>query len=114
MFVIVQNFDELPAESRTTAIPSRISMAMRNAGVAITLTSLTDIIVFAVGASTVTKKIKVKHRNNLIRSYNQYISQGLTCAEVVLHLLRRWHLPALRSAEHRLCRSPDQGRAADR
>ena len=51
MFVIVQSFDNLKAESRD--IPELVGATMRRAGVAITVTSLTDVLVFVVGSTTV-------------------------------------------------------------
>ena len=68
MFVIMQCYDNLtPAERweckitltpcslyrSSKDIPSTVSLTMRRAGVAITVTSLTDFMVFAIGSSTV-------------------------------------------------------------
>ena len=54
MFVIMQCFDNLsPAERSLQDIPSAVSLTMRRAGVAITVTSLTDFMVFIIGATTV-------------------------------------------------------------
>ena len=54
MFVIMQCFDNLSSEERSLDdIPKAISMTMRRAGVAITVTSLTDFMVFAIGSTTV-------------------------------------------------------------
>ena len=54
MFVIMQCFDNLtPAERSLDDIPSAVSLTMRRAGVAITVTSLTDFMVFVIGATTV-------------------------------------------------------------
>ncbi len=56
MFVIMQSFDNLkPSEKRAGDNPHNIGMAMKHAGVAITVTSITDVVVFGVGASTVRK-----------------------------------------------------------
>lgn len=54
MFVIVQALDSVDAKILNKA-PVHIQMAhaMRSAGVSITVTSLTDILAFAVGTSTV-------------------------------------------------------------
>lgn len=53
MFVIVQSLDNLKPEERQVGnIPQNIGQTMKHAGVAITVTSITDIVVFAVGAST--------------------------------------------------------------
>ena len=54
MFVIMQCFDNLsPGERDLEDIPSAVSLTMRRAGVAITVTSLTDFMVFVIGATTV-------------------------------------------------------------
>ena len=54
MFVIMQCYDNLsPEEKSSPDIPSRVALTMRRAGVAITVTSITDFMVFAIGASTV-------------------------------------------------------------
>merc|ERR1719244_2127457 len=53
MFVIMQCFDNLTPEERGKDISETISLTMRRAGVAITVTSLTDFMVFAIGSTTV-------------------------------------------------------------
>lgn len=55
MFVIVQCLTNLEQSSSTTqmSITEKIGQTMRNAGTAITVTSLTDVVVFAVGSTTV-------------------------------------------------------------
>jgi predicted RND superfamily exporter protein len=55
MFVIMQSLDNLdePQETKFQNIPRTIGQTMKYAGVAITVTSVTDIVVFAVGSSTV-------------------------------------------------------------
>ena len=54
MFVIMQCFENLSPEERDLSnIPASISLTMRRAGVAVTVTSLTDFMVFAIGSTTV-------------------------------------------------------------
>ncbi|CAL4069038.1 unnamed protein product, partial [Meganyctiphanes norvegica] len=53
MFVIMQSMRNLPPEDADLPLPQRMGSAMRHAGVAITVTSLTDFAAFAIGASTV-------------------------------------------------------------
>ena len=54
MFVIMQAFDNLnPSEKKSGDDAFNIGLAMRHAGVAITVTSLTDFLAFAVGGTTV-------------------------------------------------------------
>ena len=56
MFVIMQSLDNLkPNERKENNIPQNIGQTMKHAGVAITVTSITDIVVFAVGSSTVSR-----------------------------------------------------------
>ncbi len=50
MFVIVQNFDNLGRRYKT--LEEKIGHALKHAGVAISITTLTDVMAFAVGAST--------------------------------------------------------------
>lgn len=52
MFVIVQCLDNLDKQGDED-ISYLVSMTMKHAGVAITITSITDVIVFAIGASSV-------------------------------------------------------------
>ncbi len=51
MFVIAQNFDNL--EASDLPLEKKMGVGLRHAGMAITITTLTDILAFAVGASTV-------------------------------------------------------------
>jgi Niemann-Pick C1 protein len=54
MFVIVKCLDNLTEEQVSSlSIPERIGVAMKHAGVAITVTSLTNVCAFGVGAVTV-------------------------------------------------------------
>ena len=53
MFVIMQAFDNLDKEEREQELGRRFGQTMRHAGVAITITSLTDLLAFAIGATTV-------------------------------------------------------------
>jgi Niemann-Pick C1 protein len=56
MFVILQCWNNLYPSSLTKhklSLPERMGTAMKHAGVSITVTSLTDIAAFGVGASTV-------------------------------------------------------------
>jgi len=52
MFVIMQCYDNL-GQQKTSDVVVNIGLTMRHAGVAITVTSFTDFIVFALGATTV-------------------------------------------------------------
>ena len=60
MFVIVQCLDNLRSkrEHDTWTREQKIGHALRHAGVSITVTSATDVVVFAVGAVTVSNQIK--------------------------------------------------------
>ncbi len=54
MFVIVQCMNNLPKlETTGRSVEERIAITMRHAGVAISVTSLTDVLAFSVGAITV-------------------------------------------------------------
>ena len=53
MFVIVQALDHLPESTKNKPIPERIGVTLRDAGLSITVTSLTDMMAFGIGATTV-------------------------------------------------------------
>lgn len=52
MFVIIQALDNLSNEEKQLPIPERMARALKHAGVSITVTSVTDIAAFAIGATT--------------------------------------------------------------
>lgn len=56
MFVIVQSWNNLSADDKTTALHEKFAKTMKHAGVAITVTSLTDFISFAIGGTTVSSR----------------------------------------------------------
>jgi hypothetical protein len=45
--------DNLKKEDKATSVPERLGQTLRQAGVSITVTSLTDVVAFAIGTSTV-------------------------------------------------------------
>ncbi len=56
MFVVLQCWENIRKETEgfdRLPVSERVARTMRNAGVAVTVTSLTDIVAFAVGAVTV-------------------------------------------------------------
>lgn len=55
MFVIMACWRNLSAAERQLTIAEKIAHTMKHAGTSITITSLTDVIAFMVGASTVSK-----------------------------------------------------------
>ena len=56
IFVIAQSLEKLPEEVRKVPdVSRRIALAMKHAGVSITVTSATDICAFLIGATTVRK-----------------------------------------------------------
>lgn len=56
MFVIMACWDDLPATYRRLPIHERIGLMLKHGGVSITVTSVTDILAFIVGASTVSQQ----------------------------------------------------------
>lgn len=52
MFVIVDSLDHVTKEHSNLDIPERIARAVQTAGISITVTSLTDIVAFAIGMTT--------------------------------------------------------------
>ena len=59
MFVIVQCWTNMSKDhsSLGLSIPEKMGIALKHAGVSITVTSLTDVFVFGVGAVTVTEPV---------------------------------------------------------
>lgn len=53
MFVIIGALNNLTPDEREMEIPEKVGRILRHAGVSVTVTSLTDIVAFAIGASTV-------------------------------------------------------------
>jgi hypothetical protein len=53
MFVLIAALRQIQVTRCDISLVEKIGLAMKNAGTSITITSLTDIIVFMVGASTV-------------------------------------------------------------
>ena len=49
MFVIVQSFDNLKEHEKSQDLPSQFGIALKHAGVAITITSVTDLLAFGIG-----------------------------------------------------------------
>ncbi len=56
MFVVVQCWNNLPVSDAQDDLPERMGLALKHAGVAITVTSLTDVFAFGVGAVTVSSR----------------------------------------------------------
>lgn len=53
MFVIVESLRQLTPKERALPVEERIGLMLKHAGVSITVTSVTDIVAFAIGGSTV-------------------------------------------------------------
>ena len=53
MFVIMQAFDNLSTDEKKLTLAKQLGRTMKHAGVAITITSVTDLLAFAIGATTV-------------------------------------------------------------
>ena len=49
----IKALDNLSEEEKGHSIPERMSLALKHAGVSITVTSVTDVAAFAIGTSTV-------------------------------------------------------------
>ena len=62
MFVTMQCFNNLKEDEETRPMTERFGLTMRRAGAAITITSLTDFLAFAVGGTTVRGSFKTHPR----------------------------------------------------
>ena len=62
MFVVVEAWTNLDANELRRPLPERVGLAMKHAGVSVTVTSITDIVAFGIGASTVSAKGQLHHR----------------------------------------------------
>lgn len=58
MFVIIQAFNQLPPLKDKNEIQEKIAVTLSNSGVAITVTSLTDLLAFVVGSTTTVPALK--------------------------------------------------------
>lgn len=56
MFVIVESWKNLSWIENKLPLVQRMALTLKRAGVSVTVTSITDIVAFAVGASTVKTK----------------------------------------------------------
>lgn len=63
MFVIIEAWNNLTALQRRKDLKVKIALAMQHAGVSITVTSVTDFVAFAIGATTVSLNKIVLHWN---------------------------------------------------
>lgn len=55
MFVIVESLRQLTPKERQLSVEERIGLTLKHAGVSITVTSVTDIVAFGIGGSTVSR-----------------------------------------------------------
>lgn len=53
MFVIIAAWKNLTPEEQEHPLPVRIGLMLKHAGVAVTVTSITDFVAFGIGATTV-------------------------------------------------------------
>lgn len=53
MFVIMTCWNELEESCKNRPLPEKVGMMLKHAGVSITVTSITDVIAFIIGSSTV-------------------------------------------------------------
>ena len=63
MFVIVQCWTNMKRDplNQGLSIADKMGLALKHAGVSVTVTSLTDVFAFGVGAVTVRKRVLSKH-----------------------------------------------------
>ena len=97
MFVIVQclsNIEENDPTFNERPIEILIGETMEHAGVAITITSITDLVVFGVGAITVSLKAKKKIVKSILTFFHFYFSDS-SSPSVILFVLCCWSILGL-------------------
>ena len=62
MFIIVQALETLDDEHKNDPVHIKIGHLLKRAGVSITVTSLTDVAAFAIGATTVSFQSEILHK----------------------------------------------------
>ena len=58
MFVLVQTWNNQPVERSQMDLTQRVGLTMMEAGVGITVTSITDVMVFLIGGSTILPSLR--------------------------------------------------------
>ena len=58
MFVIMESLRQLSPAERSLPVEERVGLTLKHAGVSITVTSVTDIVAFAIGGSTVSLSLE--------------------------------------------------------
>ena len=53
MFVIIETWKNLSPEEENLEVPEKMAKTLSRAGVSITVTSITDMVAFGIGATTV-------------------------------------------------------------
>ena len=92
MFVIVQALENLSEEDKKKPIPERIGLTMKSAGVAITVTSMTDILAFAAGAVTVSNYL-IWRDTYIFSDFEKHVGcKGSTTTKIMASFSRvvRW------------------------
>ncbi len=90
MFVIVQSWNSFASAVDGADLSHRFGVTLKHAGVAITVTSLTDFIAFAIGGLTVSKldRLRSRYYGCVTTTWRPLTpSSGAACPEVFLHLL---------------------------
>lgn len=82
MFVIMACWDDLSITQKQLPLHERIGLMLKHAGVSITVTSVTDVLAFIVGSSTVSIN-NISHI--VVRLFNFLINHTLIYADVTLH-----------------------------
>ena len=99
MFVIMQSFDNLQSNEKDVEdIRNNIGLTMKRAGVAITVTSMTDIVVFGVGSSTVSQQAPFLCNLTIVLFVVDFAS-----LEIVLQVQCYWNIWSLLATSDLVC-----------
>ena len=93
MFVIVQCWNNMtPEERKNSSHSERFAHTMKRAGVAITITSVTDMVAFGIGSLTQVSKYPVCYLVNFAIYYLVFFQISGASTQIFLHVCLCWNI----------------------